>query len=470
MTSNIDLAALVGLIDGIDDDPHDAQNMRMQERMLDDPKFTLEVAAHECAHAYWAMALGAPVGSISLLGQVTDIDLRLDPLFNPERVYKKYRERVIGGLVAGIMVPQNGVSITDRPWKSMSTSQLHDVVASLKIDFPSVATARVSPVLCDIKFPAGDKFKSGFSQTRILWKKTNPFYRELTNMEKIIMGAISAVQGPFFGKTWSSTYGIGLGTESESKSFTDWLVMGTTNKTEEHHFSTYNSHGKTRYLWHTAAHMVIDCGGMGDYGTVLDKVTSEMCENEHYDDRLDLREMLSGFSAQDVIIGTFLSPFMITHVDKARVAYAIGGAADVLIEKRVLIGDKNIAELFIGFLKEYDRIHSLLKGAVSVNLCDIDISAYTIGIMKKEVSKVAMLRYLKAVRWHQNYKKYIDDKIAEILNTQFNDASDTYFRAVDHFNDALWTPVVSLEAYNKYKDPNWFTWTDKPFSQGRYTP
>lgn len=434
-----------------------------RERMLDDPRFALEVAAHEAAHAFWGFRLGLDIEGIGL--NPPGVDFTIDPLDGLQNIRSTYT-RNLKKNIATRMESWLGYIPPLEKLMGMGDATFFDLLGALKPDYQTNSFSLYRPVCATpisriIGFPEmqmheqkahifGQAITLGrkpkpIQMKRILWQDDNPLHREPDPLSLAVMAATVPVMGPFMGKTWATLYH--LSPEEEPGSFSEWLCLEA--PTDNHYLHAYQDHGKTRFFWHTTIHMAENCGGGGDYMNMLWSDQSRRAIGARISvegaspDTVMGAEALSGASFQDVVLAVFLSPLMYLHQRKAKIMYAVNGLARKLLSTKDMhmsgaAADKVLTE----FLKRYDR---------------------------EAVSTQKSLDFFMAERWANLYSKYIDQHLSTILHEQFKDGSKRFFRAVDYFNDPKWTPVVAETTYNKFKHENWFTWTDQPFKSGRLT-
>ena len=404
-------------------------------RMMDDPRFALEVATHEAAHAFWGYRLGMPIKNVSLHPPETDFDLTNAV---PERsaYLRRLKHRISTSMESWLGKVPDLEHLLD-----MNDDTFFAWLDACKPDYPDdmyekttrYKTVCASPKTIPVRFP------DVHTMQRIVWTDGNPLHRPPTKLDLAIMLAMIPVMGPFYGKTWSNLYGVDP--DAEITSFTDWLCMD--KPTDLHYLHNYLDNGKNRFFWHTSLKMAENCGGHNDYWDILFSglIVPEPATDES---NLQVIERLSGMSTQDVVLATFLSPFNILHPNRAQIMFAIDGLAQALLNGSGIIGGLEATRILEYHARLYTEMKNLPKTAHTPT-------------------------FRAAERWGILYEQHINRHLSTILNNQFKDGSKRFFKAVDYFNDPKWTPIVAEATYNKFKHENWFTWTDQPFKQGRLT-
>lgn len=400
----------------------------LRERMASDPKFKLEVATHEAAHAFWGNQLGRTIRKISLIPPETSFDIN-GWISTRDAYLNRLKYRLASDMESWIGdIPPLDTTM------AMDDESFFKMMSAIKPDYPvdpfaAFSTTRVSPKTIPVRFPYVPTMQ------RIVWTDDNPLHRPPTKLDLAIMKAFMPIMGPFYGKTWANIRDVDP--HAEIASFTDWLCLET--PTDQHYLHNYVSHGKERFFWHTSLKVINDCGGHNDYWDVLHSVEEPNTEEEN----LCIQEAISGMSIQDMVLATFLSPLQLLYPNKARIMFAINGLAKALISRGTLDGPTAIRVL-TNYRISYEKIETGLK-------------------------KDHTPDYLAAKRWEAMFNQHVISHLNASLHHQLKDCSKGYIRAVEYFNDPKWTPVVADAAYNRYNDPNWFTWTGQPFKQGRLT-
>lgn len=419
------MAAMQEVVDLFSGGQEDLTDFRM--RMLKDKKFAIEVATHEAAHAFWGNQLGQTIQKISLIPPETSFESHGGvPIGDAYLNLLKYR------LASGMESWIGDIPPLDT-MLAMDDESFFKMLSEIKPDYPvdpfsAFSTTRVSPKRIPVRFP------HGHTMQRIVWTNDNPLHRPPADLDLAIMGAFMPMMGPFYGKTWAN---IRDNPDVEIASFTDWLCLNT--PTDMHYLHNYTSHGKERFFWHTSLKVINDCGGHNDYWDVLHSVEEPDTEEKN----LCIQEAISGTSIQDMVLATFLSPLQLLYPDKARIMFAIDGLAQTLL-KRGTIDGPTAVRVLTNYRIAYEKIDA---GPTK---------AYT-------------PYYKAAKRWETLFNQHVISHLNASLHHQLKDCSKGYIRAIEYFNDPGWTPVVAEVAYNHYNDPNWFTWTDKPFKSGRLT-